>query len=585
MPIQTTESPIINSSVEKNTTTSNIKVEAINTPSIQIEKSQEDNNSINDNSTNSSSSDNNNNNSNSNNNIETNNNSTSNEKEKQNESISSEESQDNKNDNDQLTNLESNEDYKTVLKALDVLRHQLNRATKDIETLTQLKREAIEDPFTFVEDLKSTKKLKRAPPLQKVISVPEIDWTKYKFIPECRYARQTASLAALTFQYTNVYKKPGMYKNILETDTPPERRTIRPPNSVSKEVKQLQKEIAKAKESIGQVPSRAGSVPASEMSDSEDDQQQQKSMMNGKGKRRVSSQTGTAEKMIPTTIIHSIPSTPIKESSSSSSTSANNGTQTHNQPWTDEEQRRLEELLEIFPDEPVQAQRFAKISQALGTRTPRQVGSRIQKYFIKLAKMGLPVPGRINIPPSASSSSPSSRPGRGRGRGRGKIKNNKVRGPKASSVGYNTLMSGGITNTKISGGYYSTMPTVYMSDDESDDKVKETMLRVANPVLNDDDNNNNINNKVTTDTVIHEGFACDSCGMEPIIGVLYKCTVCDESEEVDLCSKCMALGTFTNDQHTIEHTFEAIQTPTAPYYADNDYASPEHLGEYSYLGF
>ncbi|CAO3644714.1 unnamed protein product [Cunninghamella echinulata] len=507
MPIQTTESPIINSSVEKNTTTSNIKVEAINTPSIQIEKSQEDNNSINDNSTNSSSSDNNNNNSNSNNNIETNNNSTSNEKEKQNESISSEESQDNKNDNDQLTNLESNEDYKTVLKALDVLRHQLNRATKDIETLTQLKREAIEDPFTFVEDLKSTKKLKRAPPLQKVISVPEIDWTKYKFIPECRYARQTASLAALTFQYTNVYKKPGMYKNILETDTPPERRTIRPPNSVSKEVKQLQKEIAKAKESIGQVPSRAGSVPASEMSDSEDDQQQQKSMMNGKGKRRVSSQTGTAEKMIPTTIIHSIPSTPIKESSSSSSTSANNGTQTHNQPWTDEEQRRLEELLEIFPDEPVQAQRFAKISQALGTRTPRQVGSRIQKYFIKLAKMGLPVPGRINIPPSASSSSPSSRPGRGRGRGRGKIKNNKVRGPKASSVGYNTLMSGGITNTKISGGYYSTMPTVYMSDDESDDKVKETMLRVANPVLNDDDNNNNINNKVTTDTVIHEGFA------------------------------------------------------------------------------
>jgi hypothetical protein len=71
---------------------------------------------------------------------------------------------------------------------------------------------------------------------------------------------------------------------------------------------------------------------------------------------------------------------------------------THNLPWSDEEQQRLEELLQIYPDEPVQAQRFNKISAALGTRTPRQVGSRVQKYFIKLAKNGLPVPGRITIP-------------------------------------------------------------------------------------------------------------------------------------------------------------------------------------------
>ena len=57
-------------------------------------------------------------------------------------------------------------------------------------------------------------------------------------------------------------------------------------------------------------------------------------------------------------------------------------------------------MLITFPDEPVQAQRFNKISKALGTRTPRQVASRVQKYFIKLAKMGLPVPGRITIPVS-----------------------------------------------------------------------------------------------------------------------------------------------------------------------------------------
>lgn len=31
----------------------------------------------------------------------------------------------------------------------------------------------------------------------------------------------------------------------------------------------------------------------------------------------------------------------------------------------------------------------------LGNRTPKQVCSRVQKYFIKLHKAGLPVPGRI----------------------------------------------------------------------------------------------------------------------------------------------------------------------------------------------
>lgn len=39
--------------------------------------------------------------------------------------------------------------------------------------------------------------------------------------------------------------------------------------------------------------------------------------------------------------------------------------------------------------------RFTKIAKALGNRTPRQVASRLQKYFQKLYAAGLPVPGRI----------------------------------------------------------------------------------------------------------------------------------------------------------------------------------------------
>jgi hypothetical protein len=34
--------------------------------------------------------------------------------------------------------------------------------------------------------------MKRPPPrLQRILSVPEVDWTKYRFVPESRFARQT----------------------------------------------------------------------------------------------------------------------------------------------------------------------------------------------------------------------------------------------------------------------------------------------------------------------------------------------------------------------------------------------------------
>jgi len=39
--------------------------------------------------------------------------------------------------------------------------------------------------------------------------------------------------------------------------------------------------------------------------------------------------------------------------------------------------------------------RFRKIAADLGGRTSLQVQSRVQKYFIKLAKAGLPIPGRM----------------------------------------------------------------------------------------------------------------------------------------------------------------------------------------------
>lgn len=61
--------------------------------------------------------------------------------------------------------------------------------------------------------------------------------------------------------------------------------------------------------------------------------------------------------------------------------------------WTLNEQRQLEELLNEFPPEAVESQRFIKIAKAMGNRTPKQIASRVQKFFKKLHEANLPIPG------------------------------------------------------------------------------------------------------------------------------------------------------------------------------------------------
>jgi hypothetical protein len=66
-----------------------------------------------------------------------------------------------------------------------------------------------------------------------------------------------------------------------------------------------------------------------------------------------------------------------------------------NQLWTPEEQAKLEKLLVKYPSEQTEAKRWEKIAKEMENRTPKQIASRVQKYFIKLAKAGLPIPGRM----------------------------------------------------------------------------------------------------------------------------------------------------------------------------------------------
>ncbi|GAA5797523.1 hypothetical protein HPULCUR_002911 [Helicostylum pulchrum] len=490
-----------------------------------------------------------------------------------------------------LLNINTNEDYQAVFKSLQVLKHQLKKANNDVQILNKVKEEALQDPYTFISNLK--KQSKKVPPLQKIVTVPNIDWSKYKFLPESRLAQQHAALNDLSLQFMGQAKK-STYRNILDTPVATE-YTSTPTTPVN----YLQQELLKATQAMRQIPSRANSV--SDFSDDEEEdsvatkttprQKLRSPSINttcagkGIGKRRTSMiQTGMERDLRASPMdmpgiespslsrLQSIePRTPDDYSPSDMNPMDDpNRTPTFKQPWSDEEQHRLQELLITYPDEPIQAQRFHKISKALGTRTQRQVASRVQKYFIKLAKSGLPVPGRITIPPSCMPKEKDTKK---------KVSGNRVTKPGMgpNNRPYATVASTGYVRT--SGAHYAASrgpPAVFMSDDEEDSSIKEMMRRV----------NTANGSSETSELVIHEGFACDGCGIEPIVGVLYKCTVCDISEEVDLCGSCMEKGVFTNDHHTADHTFEAVRTANPfPYYADNDYKSPEHLGEYSYLGF
>ncbi|CAM0142729.1 hypothetical protein VKS41_002712 [Umbelopsis sp. WA50703] len=517
--------------------------------------------------------------------------------------------------------LQENEDYQAIQRALTILHYQLEKARKDIKVLVQMKEEAIAEPIEFVNKLKRKIKLE-TPPLQKVVCVHEVDWSRFQAPPEGRVASQLAKLAAVT-SGSDSFDRKAVFKNILDVPISAVRNTETKDGSHAKITAELDR-AASAMNNLGSntttaTPSRATSV--SELSDKESDDESTANAKSGKGrgKRRASavglfnrhlqdppsptssttSNQVSADELTPRSLLQK--SSWISDSSQSDNLSRHrtvspelshksrdnvddeNKPVTHNLPWSDEEQKLLEELLVIYPDEPVQAQRFNKIAAALGTRTARQVGSRVQKYFIKLAKNGLPVPGRITIPPS---SLPKAQRPNQKAKSDFKKPNPKVRAEsdttvRRSGTSYNVHLPGSTSSVRVSGARYITenpSPSVMMADNDLD----SSLMMVGSGAYSSASQKPAVNEQ---GEAIHYGFACDSCGDEPIVGTRYKCSECDISEEVDLCEKCYEKGSFTNDHHPLTHQFEPISTADPlPYYADDDYAGDSHLDEFDYLG-
>ncbi|XP_050738987.1 ZZ-type zinc finger-containing protein 3-like isoform X1 [Eriocheir sinensis] len=222
--------------------------------------------------------------------------------------------------------------------------------------------------------------------------------------------------------------------------------------------------------------------------------------------------------------------------------------QTFNQTWSDEEQRKLEELLIKYPDEPIAWHRWVKISKEIGTRTPLQVQSRVQKYFIALKREGLPVPGRC----------PKERVLKKMSRRRGIPGVAYRRVPSSFMKAFNMYEDLNLKTTPSEGTQSSQADTYDVSDEEDVvDELRNSeeyceLLRMKHIKRLKEQ-------EAETGIVHHYGYSCDGCGVEPIIGPRWHCMECPPSRSVDICGSCVKTN-FSLEHHLPSHHLEPIKT-------------------------
>ncbi|KAK4021162.1 ZZ-type zinc finger-containing protein 3 isoform X1 [Daphnia magna] len=206
--------------------------------------------------------------------------------------------------------------------------------------------------------------------------------------------------------------------------------------------------------------------------------------------------------------------------------------ETFNQLWTPEEQKRLEELLVIHPPEQVEMERFRKIARALGNRTPLQVQSRVQKYFIKLQKAGLPVPGRTYNFTQYSNNRKS---------GHRHQRNNRFLFPSSTFFASATppVYMNDVDDSSELFNEPSPAPKhedIQVSDEDVPDSVKisegysELMWLKLMKRIKSKQNHLGV--------MTHYGYRCDHCGLDPISGTRWHCFLCPSNVSTDMCEKC-----------------------------------------------
>jgi len=225
--------------------------------------------------------------------------------------------------------------------------------------------------------------------------------------------------------------------------------------------------------------------------------------------------------------------------------------ETFNQLWTPEEQKRLQELLIIHPHETVEMERFRKIAKDLGNRTPLQVQSRVQKYFIKLQKAGMPVPGRTYNYNQYSNS---------RKGGHRHQRHNRHYFP--TSTFWASSTPSVLMNEQDDAGE----PPSYFSPETKHSSLYEDFEISDEDVPEQEKNSDGyaelmwlkLLKRVKTKQsmlgkVVHTGFRCDSCGTEPITGVRWNCPSCPLETSTDICDRCILVLSSKAGHHQVNH--------------------------------
>uniref|UniRef100_A0AAR5P9A5 ZZ-type domain-containing protein n=2 Tax=Dendroctonus ponderosae TaxID=77166 RepID=A0AAR5P9A5_DENPD len=228
--------------------------------------------------------------------------------------------------------------------------------------------------------------------------------------------------------------------------------------------------------------------------------------------------------------------------------------------WSPEEQRRLEELLRIYPPEPIEMKRFQKIADALGNKTVHQVASRLQKYFLKLYKAGLPIPGRI---PKCAEKYRKSAHHKHQRFNHYLWKPttffpelsipvqmedlNNIPGP--SEVPTNTNNSSRNDNYLMRTDYLQSSGDTEATENFSPELQLKLLKRVREVKVCE-----------SADSYVpfsHAGYKCNYCDESPIVGTRWYCTVCSDS--VDFCSDCVISQMYTETPHPFNHWLAAVQ--------------------------
>jgi len=228
--------------------------------------------------------------------------------------------------------------------------------------------------------------------------------------------------------------------------------------------------------------------------------------------------------------------------------------ETFKKPWSVEEQLRLEELLIEYPPERNESNRYRKIAEALGTRNLRQVCSRVQKYNMKMKKVGSLKSINSNL----------------------KNLNKKTVFLIHKNTGTLLKPTTFIPSTTLIDDVdvYNTSQNKFSVSHKNIEMDKKKKLEILEEVLKDKLSENSC-------SVVHNDFECCVCQSSPIVGTRWNCTDCPTiGKSSNFCNDCivdMVRNVLEEPPHPLDHTVTPIQSIQVNDDAINSIVDPNYV--------